>query len=135
MLTPKELALLVRTLRNARPWTQEQLAEIAKLTVRTVQRVEAGIPSDIHTRRPLADAFGYNDVDIFNRAIAIPTEERAHRLNHEFERDHAILDATAVETGRQLATLFETATMDLSAPAEDRGHAISQISPTSRACG
>lgn len=118
LLTPKEVALLVRTLREARQWTQETLAEIAKVTVRTLQRVESGDPSDIHTRRALATALGCEDPDAFNRKLAIPTEDEARRLKEEFEREHLILDAVVVTTGRQLATLFETATMDMSTPAE-----------------
>ncbi len=118
-LTPKEVALLVRTLREAHQWTQATLAEIAKVTERTVQRVEAGDPSDLHTRRALATALGCEDPDAFNRKMAIPTEDEARRLKEEFERDHLILDAAEMKTGRQLATLFESGTMDMSTPTDD----------------
>lgn len=40
LLTPAELGLCVRLFREMRQWSQEQLAEISGLNVRTIQRVE-----------------------------------------------------------------------------------------------
>ncbi|QCY14151.1 helix-turn-helix domain-containing protein [Pseudomonas sp. MPC6] len=40
MLSLEELATLIRKMREAFQWTQETLAELAGLNVRTVQRVE-----------------------------------------------------------------------------------------------
>lgn len=43
LLTPAELGLCVRLFREMRQWSQEQLAEISGLNVRTIQRVEQGL--------------------------------------------------------------------------------------------
>ncbi len=44
--------------RQKRSWTQEQLAERAKLSTRTVQRIESGEESSAETLRLLAEALG-----------------------------------------------------------------------------
>lgn len=44
--------------REKRSWTQEQLAERAKLSTRTVQRIESGDESSAETLRLIAEAFG-----------------------------------------------------------------------------
>lgn len=44
--------------RQKRSWTQEQLAERAKLSTRTVQRIECGSESSAETLRLIAEAFG-----------------------------------------------------------------------------
>lgn len=126
LLDAQEIALLVRSSREARQWSQETLAEIAKVTVRTVQRIEAGEPSAVDSRRALAVALGYEDPDTFNRPHVIPTAEELQRQQEEFEREHLILDSVGVTTGRQLATLFETSTMDISTPAASMPEAAQQ---------
>lgn len=52
--------MLVRKLRLQRGWTQDQLAGIADLSVRTIQRIERGGPASLETARALGAAF---DVD------------------------------------------------------------------------
>lgn len=44
--------------RQKRSWTQEQLAERAKLSARTVQRIECGAEASPETLRLIAEAFG-----------------------------------------------------------------------------
>lgn len=44
--------------RQKRSWTQEQLAERAKLSARTVQRIECGTEASAETLRLIAEAFG-----------------------------------------------------------------------------
>ena len=51
---------IVRRLREQRAWSQEQLAEVAGLSARTVQRVETGSGASLETRMALAAAL---DVD------------------------------------------------------------------------
>lgn len=48
----------IRLERQKRSWTQEQLAERAKLSARTVQRIECGAETSAETLRLIADAFG-----------------------------------------------------------------------------
>lgn len=47
----------IKTLRLARAWSQEQLAEISSLSVRTIQRVENGEQPSLETLSALAAAF------------------------------------------------------------------------------
>ena len=115
-LTPAELAGVIRMFREARQWSQEQLADVAGLSTRTVQRVETGQPSDLDTRRALARAFEAEDIDLFNKPYVIPTAEELKAARAKFERDHITLDAHPLTTGRQLADLAEIHSMDLSTP-------------------
>ncbi len=49
--------MLIRKLRLQRGWSQDQLAELAGLSVRTIQRVERGYPPSLETRNALAAVF------------------------------------------------------------------------------
>jgi len=51
-----ELAEIIRQARTARAWPQEQLAEAAGVSLRTVQRVERGAPCAKETLQALAAA-------------------------------------------------------------------------------
>lgn len=62
LLPPAELAVCIRMFREMRQWSQEQLAEISGLNVRTIQRVEQGLSASLHTRRALASAFEFEDI-------------------------------------------------------------------------
>lgn len=117
LLTPAELALCIRLFREARQWSQEQLAEISRLNVRTIQRVEQGMSASLDTRRALADAFGFEDIDALNKPFTIPSEEKLRAEKEKFDREHVTLIAIPLTTGKQLAKLVETCTMDLSEPA------------------
>ena len=66
MLDPKILGFWARCVRQAQNLSQEALAENANITVRTVQRFEAGEAVQIGSRRALAKALGYDDRDIFD---------------------------------------------------------------------
>lgn len=54
----------LRQLREQRAWSQEQLAEVAGLSVRTVQRVESGAAASPETRMALAAALGVEPADL-----------------------------------------------------------------------
>lgn len=117
LLTPNELALFVRAFREARHWSQEQLAEISRLNVRTIQRVEKGEAASFDTRRALAGAFDFEDIDALNKPFHIPSAEELKAAQEKFDREHVTLTALPLTTGRQLARLAETCSMDLSEPA------------------
>lgn len=53
--------MIVKKLRIKHRWSQEQLAELCGLNVRTIQRVESGNKASIETLKCLASVF---DVDI-----------------------------------------------------------------------
>jgi transcriptional regulator with XRE-family HTH domain len=64
MPTLQEFAACIKIFRELRKWSQEQLADISGLTVRTIQRVEKGEPSSTDTLRAFARAFELEDIDI-----------------------------------------------------------------------
>jgi XRE family transcriptional regulator, regulator of sulfur utilization len=55
------MAFIVRKLRLQRGWTQDQLAEFAGISVRSVQRIERGADSSLETLKSLAAVF---EVDV-----------------------------------------------------------------------
>lgn len=54
----------VKTYRLTKAWSQEQLAEVASLSVRTVQRTEKGQKPSLETLSAIASAFGVNVSDL-----------------------------------------------------------------------
>lgn len=112
-LTPEELATLVRSLREARLWSQEQLAQISGLSSRTVQRIEDAQPSTLDTRRALARAFEADDIDVFNKPHAMPTKGEMAAEKAKFEREHVTLPVMSVTSGKQLGRLAEQASAQL----------------------
>ena len=117
LLTPAEVGACIRQFRELRHWSQEQLAEISGLNVRTVQRVEQGESASFDTRRALARAFDLNDIDALNKPFSLPTAEELQTEKAQFERDHITLAVAPLTTGRQLASLITSCEMDLSEPA------------------
>jgi transcriptional regulator with XRE-family HTH domain len=130
LLTVVEMALCVRLLRDVRHWSQEQLAAISGLNVRTIQRVEQAEPASFDTRRALARAFGFEDIDAFNKPFSIPTEDELLRAKDAFDREHVTLAVSPLTTGRQLAQLVETCEMDLSEPAYDMTRDTAEVFAT-----
>lgn len=55
------MSLTIRKLRLKRGWTQDQLAEFAGLSVRSVQRIERGARPSLESRKALAAVF---EVDV-----------------------------------------------------------------------
>lgn len=108
LMSPAELAIMVKFLRQLRSWSQEALAAEAGITARTLQRVEAGQPSDVQTRRAIARAFGSKDLDTFNKAWEFPSfeqlEERTKREEEERNRNWTKL-STTIANGRLLIEL------------------------------
>lgn len=60
--------MLIRKLRHDRSFSQEQLAEAARLSLRTIQRVEAGHRVSYASLRSLAATFDI-DVDLLEREL------------------------------------------------------------------
>jgi transcriptional regulator with XRE-family HTH domain len=59
-----DIADTIRQLRLTRGWSQEQLAGIAGISARTVQRLEQGQPPALETLKALAAAFGIGVADL-----------------------------------------------------------------------
>jgi transcriptional regulator with XRE-family HTH domain len=112
-LDPKLLGLWTRCIRDASYWSQEAVAASAGLDVRTIQRIEAGKPASITTRRALAKGLGYENHDIFQDPTFITTVHRLlsdlQKLKHEEIEvqfpDHIQLPVTRVTSGETLGQL------------------------------
>ncbi|WP_426161612.1 helix-turn-helix domain-containing protein [Pseudoduganella sp. R-34] len=116
-LTAAELATCIKLFRDTRQWSQEQLAEIAGLNVRTVQRVEQGLSASLDTRRALASAFEFENIDALNKPFTIPSDAELKDAKEKFDREHVTLTAIPLTSGKQLAKLAQACAMDLTEPA------------------
>jgi transcriptional regulator with XRE-family HTH domain len=106
-MTPAEVGLLVRIYREAMDWSQETLAELSGLTVRTVQRVEAGQPSSLDTRRAIARGFQVPDLDVFSKPWPFPTAEELEQHKAEFDRKYLVLHASVADGRKIMAMLSD----------------------------
>lgn len=113
MMSNEELALLVKLMRDSKKWTQEQLAEISNLNIRTIQRVENATSASFDTRRALARAFGATDIDCFNKAHVFPTPEEIEESVQRAEKEYLTLDANDLKDGRQVGNLAEWSSCDM----------------------
>lgn len=73
--------MLVQKLRLKRGWSQQQLAEASGLSVRTIQRIEAGEPASTETLKSLAAVFEVhfatlNPEQDMTSTTANPTEQQ-----------------------------------------------------------
>ena len=59
----------VKALRLQRAWSQEQLAELASLSVRTVQRIENGETPSLETLSALAAVFGVSVTELSPESV------------------------------------------------------------------
>lgn len=108
---PKFLAFWTKCIRETSKWSQEALAESSGLNVRTIQRIEAGQPVSVTTRRALARGLGYNNPDVFEDSEFI---NGVHALFDGLRKvqdedvqkqfpDHMRLNVARVTTGEGLA--------------------------------
>ena len=65
--------MLLKKLREERHWSQEQLATLAGISLRTVQRVEAGHNASLETLKSLAAVF---EIDISKLTEVIPVIDK-----------------------------------------------------------
>ena len=106
-----ELAMVVRMMREARGWTQETLAELAGVNVRTIQRLEEGQGASADTRRAVGRAVEAEDIDFLIKPRPILTAAGAKRQVEAFERENLLLDASPVTSGRSLEGFMVGLTM------------------------
>lgn len=112
-LPPKMLGFWVRMLRQTQDLSQDALAVASGLTIRTIQRVEAGAQASLTTRRCLARGLGYPNVDVFDDPSFIANvtsfleAQQAAVLRAEEARypDHLKLETVELTSGAQLAEL------------------------------
>jgi len=68
------MAIIVRKLRLQRGWTQDQLAEFAGISVRSVQRIERGADASLETRKAMAAVFEVDLTTLQNGAEPMETQ-------------------------------------------------------------
>lgn len=114
ILPSADLAFLIKVLRQASAWTQETLAELSGLTVRTIQRVEKGDPSSLDTRRALARGFGYEDLDVFNKPWPVCDPGTLKAASEELQRTTVIVQLTRVQSSPPIRKVVEGAESSVS---------------------
>lgn len=115
-LEPKLLGFWTKCLRETSHWSQEVVAAAAGLDVRTIQRVEAGKPVSITTRRALARGLGYENHDIFQdpeftAAVHGLLADLQNGKRADFQAqfpDHIHVPVTRVTSGEALGRLADT---------------------------
>lgn len=65
--------MLVQKLRLQHGWSQQQLAELSGLSVRTIQRIESGQPASMETLKALASVFEIDFSDLNSEADMNPS--------------------------------------------------------------
>jgi|SRR5476649_25424 len=76
----------IRTLRLAKAWSQEQLADIAALSVRTVQRIENGEQASLETLAAIAAAFGVSVADLYAGQAEPAEQEQAKAIDEQLAK-------------------------------------------------
>ncbi len=76
----------IKTLRLAKAWSQEQLADIASLSVRTVQRIENGEQASLETLAAIASAFGVSVTDLYVGQAEPAEQEQAKAIDERLAR-------------------------------------------------
>ncbi len=69
------MTIIVRKLRLQRGWTQDQLAEFAGISVRSVQRIERGADASLETSKALAAVFEVDLSTLQDGATPMTTHE------------------------------------------------------------
>src|SRR5262245_21056649 len=80
---------------------------MAGLNERTIQRVENGEPSTLFTQQALARAFGFGDLDIFEKPFPFPNAEKVKSYIDELEKTTVAIPLTRIRDGRTLRALVE----------------------------
>ena len=117
ILDSKVLGFWVRCIRETQHMSQDALAASSGVDIRTIQRMEAGTPVSITTRKCLARGLGYDDPEIFdNPQFALDVHrwiEGAQAINREaIEKqhpDHIRIQAERVSNGETLGRFADAA--------------------------
>ncbi|WP_145579540.1 helix-turn-helix domain-containing protein [Yersinia vastinensis] len=77
----------IRELRQARAWSQEQLAELCGLSVRTIQRIENGEQASLETLGAIAAVFDLKASELYSPEASQPQDVPVDAV------DQRVLDA------------------------------------------
>ena len=98
--------MIVRKLRLRKGWSQDQLAELADVSVRTIQRIERGHKPSLETANALAAVFEVND--------ARDSEKRTRTLDeNELREEHLEPDEAEAMEYAQNVSAFYTGVLSL----------------------
>jgi len=75
--------MLIQKLRLKQGWSQQQLAEASGLSVRTIQRIEAGSPASIESLKCLAAVFEVDHATLTSEDTMTTTADIAHHQQEE----------------------------------------------------
>lgn len=91
----------IKALRLSRAWSQEQLAELSSLSVRTIQRIENGGQASLETLSAIAAAFDLNVTDLYDdggdpgadpeEALDMRIQEAKRRVAREYRYYRSVL--------------------------------------------
>src|SRR5690554_4098621 len=93
----------VRKLRLQKGWSQEQLAELAGLSIRTIQRLERGQSPSLESRNALTSVFG---VDINQWQIEDSTMQYAANSETENREQTEQQEQQAIEYVRDIKAFY-----------------------------
>ncbi|QIL21822.1 helix-turn-helix domain-containing protein [Thermomonas sp. HDW16] len=77
--------MLVQKLRLQYGWSQQQLAELSGLSVRTIQRIERGMPASTETLKSLASIFEIDFNQLSSEQPDMNSNDTARGLKHSPE--------------------------------------------------
>jgi transcriptional regulator with XRE-family HTH domain len=100
----------IRLLRKARAWSQEQLASVASISSRTLQRIEKGESASPETLMALASALEIDVSELTREIEDMDTPEKENKPQQDREADQkkkepSIIFLTKVSTGQELCDL------------------------------
>lgn len=84
--------MLIQKLRLQRGWSQEQLAELSGLSVRTIQRIENGSPASAESLKSLASVFEIEFSTLLPRAHSTEQATAEQEQNMSRNQANAMLD-------------------------------------------
>lgn len=87
--------MIVRKLRLKRGWSQEHLATLTDLNVRTIQRIERGQPASLESRKSLAAVFAV-DLSTFDYEPEEPAN--GETITKQFNTHEATMNEQAAPT-------------------------------------
>lgn len=100
--------MIVRKLRLKKGWSQEQLATLTGLNVRTIQRIERGQPPSLESKRALASVFEV-DIEVFDEPTTLnqSTSENDMNTHNAISEDNTqTSNVTAIENDEKLALQY-----------------------------
>jgi len=92
--------MIVRKLRLQRGWSQEQLAHISDLNVRTIQRIERGQTPSLESKKSLATAFEVQ-LATFDNTVEVASIDMSE--TDMTNQDAAVLKTEELKTDEELA--------------------------------